>query len=558
MAAAVEVGLKSLGYASRTSMEVTAKQLGEAGFAAGQLLCVHAFLERTGKKMSCAAATAEIAAQKENGGARNAAFWLIWNGSSAVKVTWEGSASTGCNLEISAWKDEDGTTPIDVTGVWATFTATKTPTASSVTTATKNAVEVICVVPTTAAVLNAVPEGFSGSGNYLLHRTRKKAGETGTTPLELTASATGVVLTFAIRPAEPGGEEETDGWELVGDSGLEDGDTAVCALGVLDGQVYLFGSSFESAGALAGIRRWDGSGWDTLYAGSGEDFNRFPAYGASTYNGKLYVGDRRQGRLRRLDLKSDGSFEALTVVGFVGGEDVFPGPALWGRLYLGTFGNKFNAEAEKQPPGVYRYDGASIVEVLKLTAIGSGGEVTSMVPYQGKLWVTALNEAGDLWQLWTVAEDDTTTLADEGESPILTLARDGADLVAVTWEQSIEGSEAHSQILRWNGSEFVALSEPWAVTRGSDWLITADGGDLWASDYYQGITVWDGATLDNIGLGTSVEDPDESSPTSTQYGGAVCVREAGGYLWVVTDQPVKVWRRAITTEPANRSLAMIL
>jgi hypothetical protein len=202
--AASEVAVKVLGYAARTSMELSAASLGEAGMAKGHLLCIFGFLERTGKAMSCAVASGEIAAeQKETAGAREASFQVIWDGTSNVKVTWAESASTGCNLIVQGWSGTDGTTPIDATGVWATYAATKTPTAASITTVTDDAVEGILAIAVSAAVLAKAPEGFTLSGSYNLRRIRETAGATGTTALEMTESASGFVLTYAIRSGPP-------------------------------------------------------------------------------------------------------------------------------------------------------------------------------------------------------------------------------------------------------------------------------------------------------------------------------------------------------------------
>lgn len=199
--AATQTGLKVLGYASRTSMELSAAALTEAGMSKGNAICIFGYLERTGKAMSCAVASGEMAAeQKETAGFREAAFWGIWDGSSAVKVTWTGSESTGCNLIVQGWKDMDPATPMDATAVWATYAATKTPTAASITTVTANAVQGILAIASSAATLNKAPEGFTLSGSFNAYRTREAAGATGTTSLELTASASGVTLTYAIRP----------------------------------------------------------------------------------------------------------------------------------------------------------------------------------------------------------------------------------------------------------------------------------------------------------------------------------------------------------------------
>lgn len=145
-------------------------------------------------------------------------------------------------------------------------------------------------------------------------------------------------------------------------------------------------------------------------------------------------------------------------------------------------------------------------------------------------------------------DDGGQTLIDSGET-IYSLTRLGEQLVAATREESIESSPASSEFLLWNGEAFEPLAGPWSVIRGSDWATAVDGS-LWGSDYYLGITAWDGeGEPSNIGLGASIKDPTESSPTSEEYGGAISVRKAGGYLWVATDQPVKVWRALIEEEP---------
>src|SRR5690606_12886956 len=220
-------------------------------------------------------------------------------------------------------------------------------------------------------------------------------------------------IPYGDRPEPPSAD-----WEMVFDSGLGDNAFGVAVLGVRGNDLYLFGSSGESVGAMAGVHRWNGSGWDRLYEGDGEDFNQIATYGAVPYKGKLYVGDRRRGRLRRLDLDSNGDFVALTDVGgegFVGTEDVFLGPVWKGYLWLGTYGNKFNPDLGLEPPGVYRFDGSKVEQVLRLEDIGVGGEVRSLIVYQGQLWVAASNEAMDLCELWVIDADGDATLIESSE-----------------------------------------------------------------------------------------------------------------------------------------------
>lgn len=202
------VGSALLEFASRTALEVSKATLESKGAKAGDLLLLYPWLEATGKTFSfspTATAVKSGEAQKEASGFTQGAAYVVWDGTSAIKVTWTGGASTGCVLAVDAFRNFDPSTPIDVAGAWTTFSSTKTPTAGSVTTATDHALQAIMEVNSAGSLLNKVPAGFTRRTNYsptTLTQERAEAGSTGTTGLELVSSTSGVMLTFAIRGKE--------------------------------------------------------------------------------------------------------------------------------------------------------------------------------------------------------------------------------------------------------------------------------------------------------------------------------------------------------------------
>ncbi len=332
----------------------------------------------------------------------------------------------------------------------------------------------------------------------------------------------------------------TDGaWEVSLDSGLSSGSAGACFLGVLAGELYLFGSAGEAAGAMKGVWRYRNGAWTQLSALGTQDFNGLGVYGASEYQGKLHAGDRRSGQLRRLDLYSNGSFNALTDAATVGGEDVFPGPVLWGKLYIGTFGNAFNEAAPFVPPGVYTYDGTTVSQVLSLTTIGISGFVLSLVPFDGGLWVSAVNEARTLCEVWAISSSGGSRLMYSGAT-IYRMANFNGELVAV----SAAASDGVTFSV-WNGDGFVA-----GTTLAGGHIDTMPVGPLigvrdtlYYLDYYKGIATfsWDTAKWDYLGAFRNAS----GAQAAPYLGGPTSIKESDGYLWVVTNQPVKLYRKKL-------------
>jgi hypothetical protein len=200
--APIYVASKLLEFGTRTSMEVEKP----AGSKEGDILCIFPYVEVNGKVISIAGAT-EITPQAQSGITfRQGAFWLVHDGTAnKIKVTWEGSESKGCVVAIDAWRGVDQKNPIDVTSVLTAFTSTKTPKAPSIVTVTANAVEVVMEVNNAGTLLNKAPAGFTIRTNYspaTASIVRETGGATGETELELTTARTGLVMSFALKPAE--------------------------------------------------------------------------------------------------------------------------------------------------------------------------------------------------------------------------------------------------------------------------------------------------------------------------------------------------------------------
>jgi hypothetical protein len=197
------VASKLLEFGARTSMEIEKP----AGSKEGDLLCIFPYVEVNGKVISITGAT-EITPQAQSGTTfRQGAFWLVHDGTaSKIKVTWEGSESKGCVVAVDAWRGVDQKKPIDVTGALTAFTSNKTPNSNSITTVTENTVQVIMEVNGSGTLLNKSPEGFALRTNYspaTVSRVREAKGATGGTGLELTTARTGLVMSFALKAAEP-------------------------------------------------------------------------------------------------------------------------------------------------------------------------------------------------------------------------------------------------------------------------------------------------------------------------------------------------------------------
>ncbi|MGH9281123.1 MAG: hypothetical protein ACRD12_23940 [Acidimicrobiales bacterium] len=319
-------------------------------------------------------------------------------------------------------------------------------------------------------------------------------------------------------------------------SGLPSGASGVAVLGTLGSDLYLFGSQSETTGNIAGVWRYRAGVWTKIGEtsarvgyGIGADYNRLAPYGAVEYQGNLYVGDRRIGNLYRLVLNPDGSFRDVVVAAKVGNEDVLPGPVWRGRLALGTFG----AYGTGENAGVYAYDGTTVTKLLDLTGLGNAGFVTSMVVYGNDLWVTGINAAASLSQVWRIDPSLRATLMHSG--PVdYRLVTHGRDLYAVRTTFAFP-YETHA-IVRWSGNRFVTVSGEIGLflAIGSLGGISL-GGTILDLCYYNGIYALHGTALQPV------------VPGMPTMGAPMSVKLHQGYLWIASNQPVGLYRAAVTS-----------
>lgn len=315
------------------------------------------------------------------------------------------------------------------------------------------------------------------------------------------------------------------GWEVVADSGLARSRFSVVVLGQLGGDLYLFGSQVESAGALAGVFRYRDGVLTSVGTVTGQDYNRFLDHGAVEFNGGLMIGDRHGGKLYRMDLDQNG-LATVQQVAQVGGEDVFPGPLLWGRLWLGTFGR---TGASPLNPGAYSYDGTIVTLTHEFVLTGSGGQVLSLVEFEGKLWASTREAAGDVGRVWSSDDGYTWTREYSGTPYYLTV-----------WHNELLGCKAAVHVST-NLPQFSVWHDGWVDVgprfgQGSNLGgIVPVGNEILAFDYYEGVYAYGGGLISSLpGLGVFAGD-----------GGVVSVAIYDDYLWVTTSQPVRLYRRKL-------------
>lgn len=313
------------------------------------------------------------------------------------------------------------------------------------------------------------------------------------------------------------------------DSGLPESVFSVCVLGTLGSDLYLFGSQAESAGHLAGVHRYRDGVWTKLGVASRPiDYNRISTYGAREYNGNLYVGDRRVGNLYRLVLDGD-TFRDVVEVAKVGGEDVFPGPVWAGQLMLGTFGRPWDL-LHRLNPGVYAYDGSVVTHVLDLASIGSGGEVRSLIPYGDFLWVAAKNQTDNAYEVWRIDSSFTSERVYRGGTGYL-LATDGTDLFGCTDAKSGLLFSSRPRWHVWRDSAFAPIT-PVFSPAGMNFAngAMAIGASLLYFDHYEGIWTY------------RPDGPSRLSPSPPRVTSAII---HDGYLWMTSNQPVRLYRMAL-------------
>ena len=312
------------------------------------------------------------------------------------------------------------------------------------------------------------------------------------------------------------------------DSGLPDSAFSICVLGTLGTDLYLFGSQGESAGYLAGVHRYRNGLWTKLGVASQPiDFNQIASYGAREYNGNLYVGDRRAGNLYRLVLDGD-SFRDVVPVAKVGGEDVFPGPIWQGQLMLGTFGRPWNP-LHLRNPGVYAYNGV-VTRILDLTSMGAGGEVRSLIPHGDFLWVAAKNLTDTAYEVWRIDSSFASTRLYRGGTGYL-LATDGIDLFGCADAKTKLLFPTQPRWSVWRENGFVPISPIFSPGHNFATGAMSLGTALLYFDYYEG---------------TWAYRPEEPTKLSTSPPRVTSAIVHDGYLWMTSNQPVRLYRMVLT------------
>lgn len=246
-------------------------------------------------------------------------------------------------------------------------------------------------------------------------------------------------------------------------------------LGTLGDDLYVWGNADAPNTGLKGIRRLKKSAaaWETLtttVTPGTHQFSGNDGYGAVEYKGKLYCGTTSGGRLFRLNLNADGSFASITLLNLAAGnEDVHPGPVLWGQLILGTYG------ANERVPEVYRWDGSAGTATLVVGSdfVGTGGLCASMVPYQGRLWVSIVKE-GTGCEIYAIAPDWSAQLMYQG-SQCWRFADVNGELVG--WR-----TEGAAPLAVFRDGVWVNITAGDAVT-GPHFAV---GDELFGFDYYNG------------------------------------------------------------------------
>lgn len=278
---------------------------------------------------------------------------------------------------------------------------------------------------------------------------------------------------------------------------------ATTVLGMLGEDLYIFGTA-DADTDLKGVRRVKASTPDTVdvlttavVVGTHQFSGTKVWPGAVNFKDKLYVGSGGIGRMTRLDLNGDGSFNALTLMELAaGGEDVHPGPVLWGYLYLLTYGAN-----DSDGPAVYKWDGVAGTATLvkKFTTHGDGGLVTSASVVDGQLFVTVfggeLNPTG--YSLWAIDRDGTATELDSSTSIWYEATEWCGELVGIR-------SDSVQPLKGWKDGAWVNISAGNSPTNGS---IFPMGDELFALDYYTGVWRYRHGDWDQLWNGTYAGTP---------------------------------------------------
>lgn len=276
-------------------------------------------------------------------------------------------------------------------------------------------------------------------------------------------------------------------------------DFAFSVLGVLGGDLYMFGSQGESAQQNAGVwrRRAGVPRWNKLGDASRPlDYNRFANAGATAYQGRLYLGDRRVGQLFRLDLDpfgidpNDGGpafVDVTPVLVLPSHEDVFVGPAWNERLMIGTFGRDVGGEVTNGLPGLYSFDGETATLVQEFTEMGMGGYVLSIQPVNKDLYVSVVAADRVHGELWRVDQDSVATRVWSGDRAYWLAERD-ARLVGL--RACFDGQSTLPHLATWDDEladwtdvtpEFSAPGRNDGIRRvGHELLIYAHSDGVWS------------------------------------------------------------------------------
>lgn len=191
-------------------MEITKANLEAKGAVAGDLVLICPYAESTEPLACSVSGGGQVpGSQKEEYAFRTTAFWRIWDGSTAYKVTWGGGSVTS-SLSFAVFRSADPSVPIDAQGVYTSVAGAggKAFTATGVTTATDHSMQVIMETNSMTTSPNQnpnkTPTGFTLATNgspALVYRTKETAGATGTTEFELVGTPGGgtIALNFAVR-----------------------------------------------------------------------------------------------------------------------------------------------------------------------------------------------------------------------------------------------------------------------------------------------------------------------------------------------------------------------
>lgn len=343
-------------------------------------------------------------------------------------------------------------------------------------------------------------------------------------------------------------------------------ESALLQFGVIGSRLCVFGDQNDppnqpggGAGALSGMWSYQDKVWTYLgqaisetpiFAGGNpnHNYNHMPEWGAQAYKGKLYLGDRHQGHLYRVDLNYDGSLDRIMPVARVGFEDLFLGPEFAGRLPIGTFGV---IGTPTDYGGLFTYDGTTVTNIFYSPDCLNMGYVHSMAIHGGYLWVTCNAWDGNYFEMWRVDSTWAATRVWTGNTAHR-LISNGPSLLAVEWRDSntpIHGGPVNAPLdarwVVWRNNAWVRVSPDF----GCAGLITAGvpqtprisavwqlGDRLFASSTTYGIYEFTEQVVSRI----------TTSPPKIQS-----VRVHDGSVWLASVAPVELHQMEAPVQPAR-------